>query len=459
MSFIECALSPVTLSSDGKRYESPLSSSPKGVSDMVVPTPAPTPTPTDILTLFPESLTGFEREEIKKYSSIFYFGAGVNKIRPSKSHAHNFGFDTPRGNYRCIRHDHLNYRYEILGELGQGTFGDVIQAYDHKRRCKVAIKIARNEPDLSKQAELEIQMLKYVGRHTKSGVVHAIRMLDYFSFRGHVCIVMELLDQDLFSALKQTRFSGFEPNLIRDIINSVTQCMLMLREHNLVHCDLKPENIVFCDETSNNVKVIDFGASCVGNKMFHGEVQSRYYRAPEVILETGFSFPVDMWSLGCIAAELATGRPLFPGRTEAEQLMFQMEALGMPSPDLIEAGSRSELFFTEELVPLTVHDSKGLAHPMGSKSLQVLLGEAVDATFLDFISKCLVWDPSQRMTPEKALQHPYLRGEMIDQAPSAGFSTTSAPLVKSLSSHQLTVCTTSISPESSDSGLARCTWL
>jgi len=96
----------------------------------------------------------------------------------------------------------------------------------------------------------------------------------------------------------------------------------------IVHCDLKPENILFTDDSYLNIKIIDFGASCndYTNGFFY--VQSRYYRAPEVVLGAPYDQAVDMWSLGCIIYELITGKPLFPAYDENELLEYVVLTVG-----------------------------------------------------------------------------------------------------------------------------------
>jgi len=113
----------------------------------------------------------------------------------------------------------------------------------------------------------------------------------------------------------------------------------------IVHCDLKPENLLLISSKRSFLKLIDFGSSCLTDKQLYTYLQSRFYRAPEILLGLPYSFPIDMWSLGCIAAELTTGLPLFPGQCEMEQLANFMEILGPPPPDLLEASRKRKMFF------------------------------------------------------------------------------------------------------------------
>jgi dual specificity tyrosine-phosphorylation-regulated kinase 2/3/4 len=103
-----------------------------------------------------------------------------------------------------------------------------------------------------------------------------------------------------------------------------------------VHCDLKPENILLRNKNKSGIKVIDFGSSCFENEKIYTYIQSRFYRAPEIILGLSYSMAIDMWSLGCIICELYTGYPIFPGENEAEQIACMMEVKGPPPADMIE---------------------------------------------------------------------------------------------------------------------------
>ena len=118
-----------------------------------------------------------------------------------------------------------------------------------------------------------------------------------------------------------------------------------LKHVQVIHCDLKPENILYTDSSRTNIKIIDFGSSCSRSEEGFSCVQSRYYRAPEVALGLPYDHAVDMWSLGCIAAELYTGVPLFPGCDENELLEFHVLISGNPPKSMIDKAKKKEKFF------------------------------------------------------------------------------------------------------------------
>jgi dual specificity tyrosine-phosphorylation-regulated kinase 2/3/4 len=122
---------------------------------------------------------------------------------------------------------------------------------------------------------------------------------------------------------------------VRKFTHSILQCLDALYKNKIIHCDLKPENILLKQQGRSGIKVIDFGSSCYEHQRIYTYIQSRFYRAPEVILGAKYGMPIDMWSLGCIIAELLTGYPLFPGEDEADQLACIIELCGMPPTKLL----------------------------------------------------------------------------------------------------------------------------
>lgn len=106
--------------------------------------------------------------------------------------------------------------------------------------------------------------------------------------------------------------------LIRRFAIQILQALKYLRQERIIHCDLKPENILLKSPDKSGIKVIDFGSSCFSHERIYTYIQSRFYRAPEVILGVPYTSGIDMWSFGTILAELYTGFPLFPGESENE---------------------------------------------------------------------------------------------------------------------------------------------
>lgn len=129
---------------------------------------------------------------------------------------------------------------------------------------------------------------------------------------------------------------GLNMYVIRRYASQILEALKMLKLHHVIHCDLKPENILIANPNKTLVKLIDFGSSCFSHEKIYTYIQSRFYRAPEVMLGIPYTSAIDMWSLGCILAELATGFPIFPGETEIEQMTLIMELIGQPPTKLLQ---------------------------------------------------------------------------------------------------------------------------
>ncbi|KAF9144848.1 hypothetical protein BGX30_011204 [Mortierella sp. GBA39] len=382
---------------------------PKSTTTPSGTSPFPALSPYAALKMYAPYLSLYERAEIGEFPQVYYVGQNCRQKRTAGMDANNsnFGYDDERGDYLIVNHDHISYRYEVLDMLGKGSFGQVAKCYDHKTGEYVAIKIIRNKKRFHCQAVVEVKILSSLNKWDPEDKHNLIRMTDNFYFRNHLCIASELLSINLYEFIKSNSFQGFSLGLIKRFCTQLLQTLDLLNKHNVVHCDLKPENILLKHPTKSSIKVIDFGSSCLENEKVYTYIQSRFYRSPEVILGMSYNMAIDMWSLGCILAELYTGCPLFPGENEQEQLTCIMEIQGIPDRYLVEKSSRKKVFFDSNGNPKLVVNSKGKKRRPGSKTLGQVL-KCADVLFLDFISKCLIWDPEKRMKPREGLQHEWI---------------------------------------------------
>ncbi|OJD18695.1 CMGC/DYRK/DYRK2 protein kinase [Emergomyces pasteurianus Ep9510] len=357
------------------------------------------------------SLNIFEKGEIIDFKDIYFCGTHKAKKHVGDLNAQNanFGYDDERGDYNIVIGDHLAYRYEIVDILGKGSFGQVVRCVDHKTGSLVAVKIIRNKKRFHQQALVEVnilQKLKEWDPHRRHSVVNFTQS---FYFRGHLCISTELLGMNLYEFIKAHDFRGFSLKLIRRFTKQLLSTLVLLHKNKVIHCDLKPENVLLAHPMHSEIKVIDFGSSCFENEKVYTYIQSRFYRSPEVILGMSYGMPIDMWSIGCILAELFTGYPIFPGENEQEQLACIMEVFGPPEKHLIEKSTRRKLFFDSLGKPRLTVSSKGRRRRPSSKDLRQAL-KCDDDAFLDFITRCLRWDPTRRLTPNDALNHEFITG-------------------------------------------------
>jgi dual specificity tyrosine-phosphorylation-regulated kinase 1 len=257
-------------------------------------------------------------------------------------------------------------------------------------------------------------------------------------YRNHQCLVFEMLSLNLYELLKNTYFSGVSLNLVRKFAKQVLRSLAFLRRRDVdvIHCDLKPENILLRHPKKSAIKVIDFGSSCRSNKRMYSYIQSRFYRSPEVILGLTYSTAIDMWSLGCILAEMHTGEPLFSGADDFDQMKKIVSCLGMIPTEMLERSNVKQRFFLKVGGAWKLRREKegtpkgnetqeiGDVDPIGTLSKSVVAGrlqkkkfpqsEAYNSAenhrlFIDLVSKMLVYSPEHRLDPLDALHHPFLQ--------------------------------------------------
>ncbi|XP_059510614.1 dual specificity tyrosine-phosphorylation-regulated kinase 4 [Stegostoma tigrinum] len=365
-------------------------------------------TPEEALMHFKNGLTNYECKEILNYEEIWFLGLNAKKFECSPEKQRNFCFDDEHGSYSKVLNDHIAYRYEILEVIGKGSFGQVVKCMDHKANELVAIKIIRNKKKIQQQAFVELKILDILHKKDKDGSNNVIHMKEYFYFRNHLCISFELLGMNLYELIQRNNFQGFTISLICRFAHTLLKSLQMLFKEKIIHCDLKPENILLCPKGRGLIKVIDFGSSCFENQKVYTYIQSRFYRSPEVILGHQYGLPIDMWSFGCILAELYTGYPLFPGENEVEQLACIMEVFGVPPAEIIQTSQRKCLFFDSKGFPKSVTNSKGKKRRPNSKELASVL-KTNDNLFLDFLKGCLMWNPEHRLTPDEAMKHRWIQ--------------------------------------------------
>lgn len=316
-------------------------------------------------------------------------------------------------------------RFEVRNILGRGSFGLVVEAFDAVRGTPVAVKIIKNRAVFAQQALIEVRLLTELARFDTADQYFIVRLLDHFSWRRHLCLVFELLSYNLYELLRMTQFKGISLNLIRKFAYQILTalCFLAMPNINIVHCDLKPENILLRHPKRSGVKVIDFGSSCHASHRPYKYVQSRFYRAPEVILELEYGPAIDLWSLGCILVELHTGEALFAGEAELEQLWRMSGVLGPPPPHLLLRSPKLARFCGPhpsdpsllQLLPPrhAVPPPRSLAQIVGAVAERRVAeaGHAPEdyARFLDLVARLLVYEAGARPPPWQLLQHDFFK--------------------------------------------------
>ncbi|XP_058059404.1 serine/threonine-protein kinase Doa-like [Anopheles bellator] len=322
--------------------------------------------------------------------------------------------------------DVLHNRYKLLSTLGEGTFGRVVKVKDTSRDHTIALKIIRNVEKYRKAAKLEINVLEEILSKDPSGRHLCIRMLDWFDFHGHICIAFEMLGLSVYDFLKDNKYEPFPLEHVRHMAYQLCFAVNFLHSIKLTHTDLKPENILFLDSeyttvpsnamrknrevrhvNCTDIRLIDFGNAIFDHEYHSTIVSTRHYRAPEVILELGWSQPCDVWSIGCIMYELYLGITLFQTHDNREHLAMMERILG-PIPYRMAKKTRTRYFHHGKLE----WDDKSSAGRYVRENCKPLARCAIADTpdhvlLFNLIGRMLDYDPSDRITLAEALDHPF----------------------------------------------------
>jgi len=357
--------------------------------------------------------------------------------------------DDTVGEFKGKNKDVINGRYEIFNELGVGTFGRVLACVDKKTQTVVAVKVVRAVKRYTRSARLEAKYLALVKstfeseKHKCPGsdIVQQccfVLLLDHFEWNRHYCIVTETLGLSLYNVIKANNYVGFCLKNVCEITRQIILGIQFLHENcKMVHTDLKLENVLLVDDnqiveylrtaaTHKNyikievprlkIKLIDFGGACVieeNESLRKSVINTRQYRSPEVTLESGWSFPSDIWSCGCIAAEIFVGDLLFQTHDELEHLALIEKVTGETFPKtLTEASDRRNDFFRSngELRWPGKANKDSIRHVRNAKSLHDILSRhgrhdppsAIKHLF-DLLQGMLKVDPESRLSARNAV--------------------------------------------------------
>ncbi|KAI4329954.1 hypothetical protein MLD38_028276 [Melastoma candidum] len=322
------------------------------------------------------------------------------------------GFEEDK-NFHVVLNSVIAGRYHVTEYLGSAAFSKAIQAHDLHSGMDVCVKIIKNNKDFFDQSLDEIKLLKYVNKHDPGDKYHILRLYDYFYYREHLLIVCELLKANLYEFHKFNRESGGEVYFTMPRLQSITvQCLealQFLHGLGLIHCDLKPENILVKSYSRCEVKVIDLGSSCFETDHLCSYVQSRSYRAPEVILGLPYDKKIDIWSLGCILAELCTGNVLFQNDSPATLLARVIGITGPIDQGMLAKGKDTYKYFTKShMLYERNQDTNRLEYLIPKKSSLRHRLPMGDQGFIDFVVHLLEVNPKKRPSASEALNHPWL---------------------------------------------------
>ncbi|XP_061432160.1 cyclin-dependent kinase-like 1 [Lethenteron reissneri] len=295
---------------------------------------------------------------------------------------------------RCIKPPSTMDKYEKLAKIGEGSYGVVFKCRARDTGHVVAIKKfveSEEDPLIKKIALREIRMLKQL-KHP-----NLVNLLEVFRKKRRLHLVFEYCDHTVLNELDKHPHGVPEPQ-VKNILFQTLQAVGFCHQHNCIHRDVKPENILVTKQ--GIIKLCDFGFA----RMLTGPgdeytdyVATRWYRAPELLVgDTQYGPAVDVWALGCVFAELLAGEPLWPGRSDVDQLHLIRTTQG----DLIPRHQQifsSNQFFSGLSIP-----EPETREPLDSRF------PCASPAALSFMRGCLEMDPADRAACDGLLGHPYL---------------------------------------------------
>uniref|UniRef100_A0A8C6PAF1 dual-specificity kinase n=1 Tax=Nothobranchius furzeri TaxID=105023 RepID=A0A8C6PAF1_NOTFU len=299
------------------------------------------------------------------------------------------------------------------------------RVYVYRGGAHVALKIIKNVEKYKEAARLEINVLEKINEKDPDNKFLCVQMYDWFDYHGHMCISFELLALSTFDFLKENNYLPYSIGQVRHMAYQICLAVKFLHDNKLTHTDLKPENILFVNSDftmtynvekkreertvkSTAVRVVDFGSATFDHEHHSTIVSTRHYRAPEVILELGWSHPCDVWSIGCILFEYYLGFTLFQTHDNREHLAMMERILG-PVPSRMIRKTRKQKYFHRGRLDWDETSSSGKYVRENCKPLRrYLLSEAEDHhQFFDLIEGMLEYEPTKRLALADSLKHPF----------------------------------------------------
>ncbi|KAK7368727.1 hypothetical protein VNO80_10756 [Phaseolus coccineus] len=286
-------------------------------------------------------------------------------------------------------------QYEKVEKIGEGTYGVVYKARDRVTNETIALKKIRLEQEdegVPSTAIREISLLKEMQHR------NIVRLQDVVHSEKRLYLVFEYLDLDLKKHMDSSPEFAKDLRQVKMFLYQILCGIAYCHSHRVLHRDLKPQNLLI-DRSTNSLKLADFGlarAFGIPVRTFTHEVVTLWYRAPEILLGSPrYSTPVDIWSVGCIFAEMVNQRPLFPGDSEIDELFKIFRILGTPNEDTWPGVT-------------SLPDFKSAFPKWQPKDLKTVVLN-LEPAGLDLLSRMLHLDPSKRITARSALEHEYFK--------------------------------------------------
>lgn len=255
-----------------------------------------------------------------------------------------------------------------FSESFEDSHFDVDYEQDHlpeSRPKLVAVKIIRAVDRYREAAKTELRVLRTIFENDPMGQYQCLLLRECFDYKNHICLVTDLLGKSIYDFMCNNGCPRFPGSHVQAISKQLIRSVCFLHDLGIIHTDLKPENVLLCDETyvgkpltpqmfsslsprrksacggerkfltNPEVKLIDFGSAVFHNEFHPAIISTRHYRAPEIVLGLGWSFPCDIWSIGCVLVELVTGESLYPIHENLEHMAMMQRFNGRPFPPKI----------------------------------------------------------------------------------------------------------------------------
>jgi serine/threonine protein kinase len=285
--------------------------------------------------------------------------------------------------------------YKALQVIGSGSFGVVYQARCLENNEIVAIKKVFQD---RRYKNRELQILKELNHN------NVIKIKHYFYTPGtkaddtYLNVVMDYLPTTLSKTIREQKKNKTQlpKMLVKVYAYQMLRSINYIHSLGICHRDIKPQNILI-DDTNHILKLCDFGSAkkLVTDESNVAYICSRYYRAPELIFgATDYGFNVDTWSIGCVIAELVLNEPLFLGDSSVDQIVEIIKVLGTPTRKQIREMNPEYLQYKFPIIKSYTYE-------------EVYSGKEVDTTFFDLLRNLLCYEPNKRLTPLRAMLHPF----------------------------------------------------
>ncbi|SAL95864.1 hypothetical protein [Absidia glauca] len=288
--------------------------------------------------------------------------------------------------------------YKKLAKIGEGTYGEVFRGLCKTTNASVALKRIQlnfSQGGVPATTMREVALLKEI-RHN-----NVIRLVDLIYFDTTIYLVFDYCDVDLRKYINDVGREGLTFKHIKSFTHQLLRGLHYCHSHRVLHRDLKPQNLLI--DKTGKLTIADFGLSrafSVPMRTYTHQVITLWYRAPEILLGSPqYSAAVDMWSVGCILAEMITLRPLFPGDSQIDELFRIFRVLGTPTEE-VWPGVTALPDYHDTFPPWKPTDIK-------ERLSKVRQPVTIDDLAVDLLKSLLVYDPYNRISAKKAEEHPF----------------------------------------------------